>query len=266
MKKDSALFPSIPASTVRAARAIYGRGNLYVRLGDQLDQLAAHFSQECFLAHMGENKTALIAILTVIQYVEKMTDIEIVDAISRRTDIRYALHMSTPSPRLDPASLCRFRSSVMTDPQVHCLFEEIFNIIYPEITSTAMKEVPHIDDVLDSICESEVRATLVEAMLQIMEALSASHFIWLRQIALPHWYQRYSRSAVMARSDVSFRKQDFAQDEILGDIQHLLYEIRESNLPEIMQMPETERLSRIWQQLSDPVLMKECNHCINAIH
>lgn len=266
MDKDSALFPSIPASTVRAARALYGRGNLYLRLGDRLNHLASKFDRSIVFAGSNENQTALLAVLTTIQYAEKMTDVEMAEAIQRRMDLRYALHLATPSPGLDPNSLCEFRNRIMTDPQYQCLFQEIFKTVYPEITSTAMKEEPHIDDVLNSICENEVRATLVEAMLQTVEALSANHFDWLRHIALPHWYQRYNRSTIVAGSDVSFQKQDFAQEEILGDIQHLFYEIRESNSPEIMQMPETKSLSLILDQLTASKSLKDCSHCINVIH
>lgn len=259
------MFPLIPAGTVRAARALYGRGNLYLRLGDRLNYLASKLDRGIFSAQLSENKTALLAMLTLIQYVEKMSDREIAEAIQRRMDLRYALHLATPSPRLEPTSLCAFRRRILTDSQCRCLFEEIFKIIYPELCSTAMKEEPRIDDVLNSICENEIRASLEEAMLQSMEALSANHFNWLRQIALPHWYQRYNRSMVVADLDVSFRKQEPSREDILGDIQHLLYEIRESNSPDIMQMPETKRLNEIWQQLSDSASEKDCNHCINKV-
>lgn len=266
MDKNSALFPLIPASTVRAARALYGRGNLYLRLGDRLNQLASKFDRESFSAELYENKTALLAVLTSIQYVEKMTDSEIAEAIQRRMDLRYALHLPTPSPHLDPDSLCSFRSRIMTDPQCRCLFQEVFKTIYPEITSTVMKEEPDLEYVLQSICENDVRATLVEAMLQSMEALSSTHFDWLRQIALPHWYQRYDRSLAIIASENAVQKRELTREDILGDIQHLLFEIHALNLRDIIEMPETKLLNRIWEQLSDPASMKDCSSCIHAIH
>lgn len=266
MEKDSALFPSIPASTVRAARALYGRGNLYLRLGDRLNFLASKFDQRNLLAHLGGNRTALLTVLTIIQYVEKLTDAELAESIQMRMDLRYALHLATPSPRIDPHSLCAFRNRILADPQCHILFEEVFKTIYPEITSTAMKEEPSIDDVLNSICENEVRASLMEAMLNSMEALSANHFKWLRGIALPHWYQRYSRSLTAASSEGFIRKQELTREDILGDIQHLLYEIRESNSSDIMEMRETKRLNRIWQQSTESHSIKNCHQCIISVH
>lgn len=265
MDKDSALFPSIPTSTIRAARALYGRGNLYLRLGDRLNHLVAKLDQGLFDSQLGKNKTALLAVLTIIQYVEKLTDIEMAEAIQLRMDLRYALHLATPSPRLDPHCLCSFRKRILTEPQSRCLFEEIFKIVYPEISSTAMKEESNIEHVLNSICENVVRASLIDAMLHSMEALSANHFNWLRQIALPHWYQRYNSSVAVSRSDLFVRKQELSREDVRGDIQHLLYEVQESNVPNIMELREIQDLNRIWEQLTDSKSVKDCNHCINQI-
>jgi hypothetical protein len=181
-------------------------------------------------------------------------------------DLRYALHLATPSPRIDPHSLCIFRSRILTDPQCHVLFEEVFKTIYPEITSTAMKEEPNIDDVLHSICENEVRTSLMEAMLNCMEALSANHFNWLRGIALPHWYQRYHRSIVVTDATNLFGKQELTREDVQRDIQHLLCEIRESNSQDIMEMRETKKLNLIWAQLTDSATTKNCHQCIITIH
>lgn len=256
MEKDSALFPSIPVSTVRAARAIYGRGNLYLRLGDHLNQLVSKLNLAARHPHLHAEKAALYTLITIIQHVEKLTDTEMADAVQQRMDLRYALHLATPNQRLDPRSLCDFRSKVLTDPQYRVLFREMFKHIYPEIAPTASIDEPDIEKVLASICESEIRSTLMEAMLTSMEALSASHFTWLREIALPHWYQRYNRSLA---------KQELGQDDIKADIQHLLAEIRRSKLSDIMDMYEIKKLMFIWKQLTASVSMKNCNQCVHKI-
>lgn len=261
MDKDSALFPLIPASTVHAARALYGRGNVYLRLGDRLDVLVSKLDQQIFSSQLGEGNSLLFALLTVIQYVEKLTDAELAASIQQRMDLRYALHLATPSQRLDPRALCAFRGRLLADPESWRLFEEIFHSVYPELTSNAMKEEPKIDDVLNSLCENEVRVSLIEAMLRSMEALSANHFHWLRQIALPHWYQRYNPSIVVVNSNRSLGKQDLTREDVQGDIQHLLYEIHESNSQEIMEMHEIKELGLTWQQLAYSKSTKDCNHC-----
>lgn len=266
MDKESASFPSIPANTVRAARGLYGRGNVYLRLGDRLSDLVSKFDQNTISAHLGVGHSLLLALLTIIQYVEKLTDAELAISIQQRMDLRYALHLATPSPRLDPDALCAFRRKLLTDPQSWCLFEEIFHLVYPEITSNAMKEEPTIADVLHSICENEVRMSLIELMLRSVEALSANHFNWLRQIALPHWYQRYNRSMWVTGSNRPLGKQELTREDVQRDIQHLLYEVHESNSQEIMGMREIRDLSSIWEQIANSKSMKDCHHCVRKNH
>jgi hypothetical protein len=265
MDKDSALFLSIPPSTVRAARALYGSGNIYLRLGDRLNQLAAKFDRRNFSMYLGGGQEALLALITIIQYVEKMTDRELTEAIHLRMDLRYALHLATPSARIEPRSLCAFRSRILSNPPCRHLFEEAFRTVYPELTTPGMKEEPNIDDVLNSICENEVRGSLMEAMLSSIEALSASHFDWLREIALPHWYQRYTRSFAFASLNGTIRRPVVTREEIQGDIQHLLYEIRKSNRSDIMEIPETKNLILMQEQLSNAKSMNDCGHCIHTI-
>ncbi len=265
MHKDSALFPVIPASTARAARALYGRGNLYLRLGDRLNHLVSKLDPKIISIHTnGDN--ALFSLFTIIQYVEKLTDVELAESLERRMELRYALHLATPSPRLNPQSLCTFRRRTFTDPQCRILLEEMSKHVYPELTSVTMKEEPNVDQVLNWICKNEVRALLMEAMLNSMEALSANYSNWLRQIALPHWYQRYNRSLVIAASANSSQKQELLQEDIWADIQHLLYEIRESSSSEIMDMPETKNINRVWEQLMDPKSVLECDACLKFVH
>lgn len=265
MEKDSALFPSIPLSTVRAARAIYGSGNLYLRLGDRLNHLVSKFNLGVVSRDLHQEKAALFSLLTIIQYAEKLTDTELADAIQRRMDLRYALHLATPNQRLDPHSFCVFRSRVFVNLQYRILFREMFKHIYPEITPTAKVEEPDIENILASICESEILSFLKEVMLTSMEALSASHFTWLREIALPYWYQRYNRSLIVDHSGDYILKQEPNRDDLKKDIQHLLSEIRASNIREIMEMPEIKKLIHVWEHLNGPPSVKNCKYCIKQI-
>lgn len=264
MDKDSACFPLIPVSTARAARTLYGRGNLYLRLGDRLNDLVSKFDLHLISMQFGEN-ALLLALLTIIQYVEKFSDRELSALIQQRMDLRYAVHLATPSPRLDTHVLCVFRSRLLTNPEGLRLFDALFQTIYPEITTNAQAEERSMEDALNSICENEVRVSLMETMLRSVEALSANHFHWLRQIAQPHWYQRYSRSLVVSDSIQLSGKTELTQEEIQGDIQHLLFEIKESNSPDMTEMPEIRQLCLTWEELTCSPSTKDCGHCIKRL-
>lgn len=264
MDKDSACFPLIPASTARAARTLYGRGNVYLRLGDRLNDLVSKFDLQRISMQFGEN-ALLLALLTIIQYVEKLSDRELSALIQQRMDLRYAVHLATPSPRLDPDVLCVFRSRLLTNPEGLRSFDALFQTIYPEITTNAKTEEGSIEDALNSICENEVRVSLMETMLRSVEALSANHFHWLRRIALPHWYQRYSRSIAISDSIHPSGRQELTQEEIQGDIQHLLFEINDPNSPDMTELHEIRQLRLTWEELTCSPSAKDCGHCIKRL-
>jgi hypothetical protein len=108
--------------------------------------------------------------------------------------------------------------------------------------------------------------SLIELMLRSVEALSANHFNWLRQIALPHWYQRYNRSMWVTGSNRPLGKQELTREDVEGDIQHLLYEVQESSSQEIMGVREIRDLSLIWEQIANVKSMKDCHHCVRKTH
>lgn len=257
------MFPSIPQNTIRAARAIYGKGNLYLQLGDHLNTLVSNLDPEFLAMKLDGNPATFLAVLTTIQYVEELTDPELAKLIQRRIDLRYALHLPIPGPRLDPLSLCTFRHKVLTDQRYQSLFEEMFKNLYPEIGSNKLSTGPDTTCVVKTICANTIRASVVKAMFRCIEALSANYFHWLRQIALPHWYERYSRSWVTAGSGISIPQKELIMDDLAGDIQHLLQEASQSRSREINEIQEIKELRHIWSQMSQYKSDIKCTYCLN---
>lgn len=62
MPTQSAPFPLIPNDTARAAEAAFGKGNIYLTLGDQMEHLLAGVDL-ADLAAPTEEPTATLAIL-----------------------------------------------------------------------------------------------------------------------------------------------------------------------------------------------------------
>ncbi|MGZ9166447.1 MAG: transposase [Anaerolineales bacterium] len=257
------MFPSIPQNTSRAARAMYGKGNLYLQLGDHLNTLVSNLNPELLAMKLDGNPTTFLAVLTIVQYVEELTDLELARSIQRRIDLRYALHLPIPGPRFNPISLCTFRCKVLTDPQYQSLFEEMFKNLYPEIGPDKLSTGPDTTCVVKTICANTIRASVIKAMFRCIEALSANHFHWLRQIALPYWYERYSHSMVTTGSGISIRQKELTLEDLSGDIQHLLQEAGQSRSQEINEIQEIKELRHIWGQMSRYESDIQCTYCLN---
>jgi transposase-like protein DUF772 len=257
------MFPSIPENTIRSARASFGKGNIYLRLGDQLNRLISEIDSDLLAIQFDGYTGTLLAGLTLIQYVEGLTDAELSAALHGRVDLRYALHLPTPGPRLDPSLLCGFRQRVLKNDRARLLFEQTFKVLYPEVRADELNTDPFIGLVIQTICTNTIRAAVVESMFHAIEALSANHFTWLRKVALPHWYERYSHSLLMLDSGLSIRQKEFTLEDVRVDIQYLIEAADQSKSPMINDVPEVKNLRRIWEQLINEKPEDQCAYCFS---
>src|SRR4028118_344858 len=106
---------SVPEMTVLIARAAFRKGNLYMRLRDELGTL---YTDEDFAAlYPSRGQPGLpawrLALVTVMQFVENLSDRQAADAVRARIDWKYALGMELTDPGFDYSVLCEFRDRLI---------------------------------------------------------------------------------------------------------------------------------------------------------
>jgi transposase len=102
---------TIPEETARVARAACPKGTLAMRLRDTLGEL---YQDEPFAAlYPVEGQPASspwrLALVTVLQYVEGLTDRQAADAVRERMDGKYSLGLELTDPGFDFSLLSEFR-------------------------------------------------------------------------------------------------------------------------------------------------------------
>ncbi len=195
---NSFSLPAVPADTRRAAAAAFGRANLYLIIGDRQSELFLDVEPE-YLSPSGDFPAILDPLLTLVtlfQFAEDLPDRQAVESVRVRTDWKYALHLPMLYPDLRPAALCHFRARLA---QNECS-QQMFGRVFGRLTRVCPlvhggKESASVPEILDSICMLTrldcMRGTLYDAL----SALAVHHPDWLRQVARPHWYERYSTAA-----------------------------------------------------------------------
>src|SRR6266566_2288728 len=105
--KSMSMYPqaigSIPEETVRVARAACPKGTLAMRLRDALSEL---YQDEQFAAlYPVEGQPAYapwrLAVVTVLQYAENLTDRQAANAVRERIDWKYSLGLELTDPGFD---------------------------------------------------------------------------------------------------------------------------------------------------------------------
>ena len=104
-------WPQVPTQTALIARAAFPKGALAIRVRDEL---AALFADEQFASAFGVRgrpgiSPGQLALVTVLQFAENLTDRQAADAVRARIDWKYALGLELTDPGFDHTVLTGFR-------------------------------------------------------------------------------------------------------------------------------------------------------------
>ncbi len=119
-------IPPIPEETIRVARAILPKWNVFTQMRDEL---GTFFRDEDFLdlfSEIGQPAESAwrLALVMVMQYCEGLTDRQAADAVRTRIDWKYALSLEITDPGFDFSVLSEFRSRLLANQAERRLFGE----------------------------------------------------------------------------------------------------------------------------------------------
>jgi transposase len=117
-------IPEIPAETVRVVRAAFPKGNLYIHLRDALGTI---YQDELFAdLYPGRGQPAYapwkLALVTVFQFMENLTDRQAADAVRSRLDWKYCLSLELTDAGFDHTVLSEFRTRLVAATCRRALF------------------------------------------------------------------------------------------------------------------------------------------------
>jgi len=101
----------IPEETARIAKAAFPKGNIYLKLRDELGAL---YQDEIFSDLFPERgclamSPGRLAMITIFQFAEGLSDRAAADAVRSRIDWKYALGLELADPDFDATVLVEFR-------------------------------------------------------------------------------------------------------------------------------------------------------------
>lgn len=106
-------LPPLPDETAHLAAVAFEEGNPYRAIGDHLDEL---FDEIDLSGLYDPSETtvppSLLAMVTIFQFVEGLSDLEAVAAVRSRVDWKYALHLPLDFGGFDELALSEFRQRV----------------------------------------------------------------------------------------------------------------------------------------------------------
>src|SRR5689334_6185178 len=127
MSMQASSWPEVPAGTARVARRAFRRGALAIRVRDEL---GAWCEDEAFAGAYGVRgapgiSPAQLAVVTVLQFCEDLTDRQAADAVRGRLDWKYCLGLELDDEGFDFSVLSEFRSRLVAGAMETALLDAL---------------------------------------------------------------------------------------------------------------------------------------------
>lgn len=242
----------IPEETERVARAAFPKGNLYMRLYEELgaiysDPLFAQlFSQR---GQPAESPTRL-ALVLIMQFLENLTDRQAADAVRSRIDWKYLLGLELTDPGFDFSILCEFRDRLLEGEREHLLLDTLLERLQERGLLRARgrqrTDSTHILASVRNLNRIEVVGRTLQHALNILAQVAPS---WLRAQVTSEWFDRYSRLIDEYRFPKEETKRRALAEQIGADGLHLLIQLAQPSAPAgLAQLEAVNVLRQVWDQ------------------
>jgi transposase len=107
--------PSVSEETARVAHAAFPRDTLYLRMRDEFGAIFADEDFAALFPTRGQPAEApwRLALVTIMQYAENLSDRQAADAVRSRIDWKYALSLELTAPGCDSSVFSEFRTRLV---------------------------------------------------------------------------------------------------------------------------------------------------------
>ena len=241
----------IPSETARVARAAFPKGTVVMRLRDEFSTL---YQDEDFRAlYPSKGQPALapwrLALITVFQFLEHLSDRQAADAVRARIDWKYALGLELTDPGFHFSVLAEFRARFVAGQAEHRLLDTMLERFKTRgLVKARGKQRTDSTHVLGAVRDLHLLELVGETLRAALDDLAAVVPDWLRSLAPPAWFERYGHRVEDSRLPRSREKREALALEIGADGFRLLDALDAPTAPpaaHAVAMVQTMR--QVWQ-------------------
>ena len=243
---------TIPEETARIARASFPKGNIYMRIRDELGNIYADSKFAGLFSRVGQPGKApgFLAMASIFQFMEGMSDRQAADAVRGRIDWKYALGLEMTDAGFDFSLLSEFRDRLLEGGLEQELLDELLRLCETKgLIKKRGKQRSDSTHVLGAVRDLNRLEMLGETLRYALNSVSRIEPGWMRQHARIDWYKQYAVRFEAARLPETEAK----RTEMAIEIGRAGYELLEAayapETPEIINSSQAiEILRQIWVQ------------------
>ena len=245
-------WPEVPADTARVARKAFRKGGLAIRARDEL---GSWYDDEAFGAAYGARgkpgiSPAQLAMVTVLQFAENLTDRQAADAVRGRLDWKYCLGLSLEDEGFDFSVLSEFRARLvagdMDQKILDLLLDRLKRLGLVKAGGRQRTDSTHVLAAIRGMNRLELAGESVRAAL---EALAAAAPGWLAGVIDASWQQVYGQRIDNLRLPASETARAKLAEQYGRDGYHLLEAVHAPAAPGwLRELPAVQALRAVWVQ------------------
>ena len=188
----------IPAQTAAVARAAFPKGTLAMRLADCLGLLYAEADFAAVYSALGRpgEDPVRLALVSVFQFLEGLSDRQAADAVRGRIDWKYALGLELTDPGFDYSVLSEFRARLLAGAQEQILFDKVLAHLRTQgLLKARGRQRTDSTHVLGAIRNLNRLEFVIETMRHALNTLAVVTPEWIRTHVPADWVLRYDQRA-----------------------------------------------------------------------
>lgn len=250
MSLKPSIIEPIPEETVHIARAAFPKGNLYLSMRDELGIAFSDADFAELFPSRGQPAFSpwRLALITVMQFLENLSDRQAAEAVRSRIDWKYALGLELSDAGFDYSVLSGFRERLTEGEKQTLLLDRMLELFREKkLLKARGKQRTDSTHVLAAIRVLNRLEMVVETMRTALNEVATVAPEWLARVAQPEWFARYSVRAEQARLPNGAKARESFAAQVSGD-GFLLLRLLSEQQPDLLKLKKVEILQKVWQQ------------------
>lgn len=252
MSLRAPVFYLIPEQTVLVAQAAFPNGNAYMRMRDVLGPIYTNAEFATLFKKEGRpaEAPAQLALVTIMQFAEGLSDAQAADAVRSRIDWKYALALELTDPGFDSSVLSEFRDRLIDGAVEQRLFDSMLAVFRDHgLLTRRGRQRTDSTHVLAAIRALSRLELLGETVRHVLNDLAVYAPDWLRTWVPVDWFERYRHQMSDYRLPTGKDARLHLTAQIGDDGRRLLTQLYDpATSAELARLPAVQVLRQVWIQ------------------
>lgn len=240
----------VPEETARIAHAAFPKGNIYIRMREQLGVFFTDKQFTSLFSKRGQPAFSpwRLALISIMQFVEDLSDRQAADAVRGRIDWKYLLGLELEDSGFDYSLLSEFRQRLVDGGLEQQLLDTMLAVLAQhKLLKERGQQRTDSTHIVAAVRNLNRLETIGETMRASLNTLAAVAPDWLQQIAPVAWYDRYETRIEEWRLPRQKQEREAWVKAVGQDGLYLLNCIYESEThPWLREVPAVQTLRQVW--------------------